>query len=492
MPPTSLRVGIVLSGHKPAAWRSVLADALTSDGHEVGFLPGPLDYHSPSLTLLVALERLLFREPSRTRAEAEEISEGPFDLIISGGEELFVSTTIPTLELLCDDAPFAIGCAAALLDRHVPILEIRMRYPGGDSRVVYGARAAVEEPHRFVRSRMRLEQRIAAAARLVASRLAREGDVATVAPLGLSCLSRTDAFAYAVRVIREGAARRLERLLRMDARWRILWRITAGDSVSERWRWPTFSYKELPDDGRRYYADPFIHRHAGQTFLFCEEFPFETQRGVLSYVEVREGRILDQPRPFLDPGTHASYPMIFERDGAIWMIPETSQAKCIGLWRASEFPDKWTYVGPLVEGVAASDATLHEQGGKLWLLATVEDDMGSSWDQLYAWSADRLEGPWTAHPANPLVIDANCARPAGRPFLVGGRLIRPVQDCSRSYGGGLALCAIDRLDQTGFEQAVVARLGPPPDFAASGVHTLNEAFGVEAVDVFRSAPRERR
>jgi hypothetical protein len=490
-----LRVGVVLSGtDAPEGWRSGIAKALRLDGHDVGFVQGAADPQTPGIGLIALLESLICGEPDRVSTIPPEVSGGEFDLVVSGGDRA-PSSARSRLELRCEGAPFAVGMSQALLDMRGPVVEI---YHGDRSdhgpRLVASARVALEEPHRWLRSRARVEGRVVDLVRGVVRRIAQDGRAPTAASFEAPSAPPTTprALDFMLRAMRESASRRLQRMVKQDARWRVCWRATSGDEVSERAAWPAFSYREIPDDGRRFFADPFVFAHEGQTFLFCEEYPFATQRGLISVVEVRDGRLVGPPRTILDPGCHASYPMVFARDGAVWMIPETHNAGRIELWRAERVPDVWRFAGTLVDGVSASDATLHEFGGRLWLLASVSENGSSSWDNLHAWSAERLEGPWAPHPLNPLLIDSSCARPAGLPFQRDGRWIRPAQDCRALYGGALAFCAIDRLDEGGFEQTVVARLGPPPGLGASGVHTLNAAAGIEAIDAFKPARADAR
>jgi hypothetical protein len=87
-----------------------------------------------------------------------------------------------------------------------------------------------------------------------------------------------------------------------------------------------------------------------------------------------------------------------------------------------------------------------------------------------------------------VLIDAACARPAGDVFATGGKLYRPVQDCSRGYGAALGIAQITRLDGGGFEQEVVGRLSFGAASCVLGPHTLNRAAcagGVlETIDLF--------
>ena len=88
-----------------------------------------------------------------------------------------------------------------------------------------------------------------------------------------------------------------------------------------------------------------------------------------------------------------------------------------------------------------------------------------------------------------MLIDAGAARPAGLMWHEDGVLMRPAQDCRTGYGAGLAICRVDRLDEGGYRQNVVRRVGPPPGVGAAGLHTFNRAEGWEAVDLKVPHPR---
>ncbi|TGP15892.1 formyl transferase, partial [Mesorhizobium sp. M1D.F.Ca.ET.234.01.1.1] len=97
---------------------------------------------------------------------------------------------------------------------------------------------------------------------------------------------------------------------------------------------------------------------------------------------------------------------------------------------------------------------LLEHGGRWWMFATVRDGGGAFSDQLHLWSAPDFRGPWTAHPKNPVLIDIATARPAGRMVSRNGQLLRPVQDCRRSYRAAMCIARVTQLDEAGFDQVV--------------------------------------
>jgi hypothetical protein len=60
----------------------------------------------------------------------------------------------------------------------------------------------------------------------------------------------------------------------------------------------------------------------------------------------------------------------------------------------------------------------------------------------------------------------------------GGRLFRPTQDCTLSYGSGLVWCEIKRIDPYVFRETPVTR----PGRHLASVHTYGRAGGFEVLD----------
>lgn len=289
------------------------------------------------------------------------------------------------------------------------------------------------------------------------------------------------------------AARRGYQALYRTPHWRVGWRLLAPGEpdVMAALAHPPGGWRDLPDDGFHFYADPFPVVHGAETWLFVEDFDHRVGRGVISVVGFDDDGPVGTPTTVLEHDVHLSYPFVLEHEGEVWMVPETSAAGTIELYRAEAFPHRWTREAVLVEGVEASDATLVQHDGRWWMLATVRQG-GSFSDTLTAWSAERLTGPWTPHPQGALLVDIASARPGGRVVQRDGRLLRPVQDNRTGYGASMLLTEITRLDDAGFEQRVLADLGPSPQWPGRRLHTLNRAGRLEVVDGSAMSPKFRR
>jgi hypothetical protein len=239
----------------------------------------------------------------------------------------------------------------------------------------------------------------------------------------------------------------------------------------------------------RVHADPVLFEHEGGHHLFCEAVAAGSARGVIAHTELRlDGTPADPPRPVLEAPIHLSYPFVFAHGGAVFMIPETSAARRVELYRATAFPHAWEREAVLLDGVDAADATLLEHDGRLWLFASVAAPGASSLDELHLFWAGDLHGPWHPHPRNPIVSDVRCARPAGPIQRWDGRLVRPGQDGSRRYGGAVSFRQIDVLTTSDYAEREIAQLDPA-DVGARATHAYTATSAFEAVDLRRRAPR---
>ena len=77
-------------------------------------------------------------------------------------------------------------------------------------------------------------------------------------------------------------------------------------------------------------------------------------------------------------------------------------------------------------------------------------------------------------------------RPAGGLFRLDRQLVRPAQDCSALYGGGLVFNAIDRLSTVEYAEHPIQRFTPSMLGACDGLHTVSASSTIEIVDARRA------
>jgi len=241
-------------------------------------------------------------------------------------------------------------------------------------------------------------------------------------------------------------------------------------------------YKLMVPPSDRFYADPFLFKREGKTFLFLEDLRYSEGRALISYCELgpdgTPGPVIEVlRRPY-----HLSYPFLFEENGEIYMIPETKGNRTVELYRATNFPTEWALDTILLSDLYAVDATIQKIGGKYWMFVGISNGRYSNCDELGIFFSDALKGPWTRHPANPVLSDVRRSRPAGALFYDQGRLIRPSQDCAKAYGYATVFSEVLTLTETGYEERPIARLDPGWVKGNLGTHTYTRTDEFEVID----------
>ncbi len=265
-------------------------------------------------------------------------------------------------------------------------------------------------------------------------------------------------------------------------RWNVSYRFHNGRRVADNGLMAGEPWLTLPDDGRRFYADPFPFEWNGRYFIFVEDMPYGGDKAVLSVAEVFRNGAPTVPRMVIEEPYHLSYPQVFSHAGQIWMLPEGGAGGNLVLYRAEAFPDRWVRHSVLVPGRELYDATLLEHDGRLWLFAAGRDGYGSASDMLVVYHAPALEGPWTPHPANPVRIDRAAARPGGGFVRVGERIVLPLQDGTNEYGGALGLADLLELSPAKVHLGVPVPILSPEKSTYPKIHTLNSSDHLEVVD----------
>ncbi len=479
-------------------WHLWLLEELGEAGMDVRIVPTPATGLPSAARTLLLLEKVLYGGCHAMDAVEEPLP--PLPSTVNDGKPVAVIDLTGTtaagqeenvLVPLYDGVPEEAAAMAAVLDGRAPLLEIAV---GPDRRVTIGL-PAVEDASVTARAMDPVMARMCEGLVRVVHGGFSEKDALHNQ---YRAVVVSQSYLSAVRVARFVSASLTARIVRRmtalagrkaDA-WMVGWKtVKPGETLLETGVLDEDAYRIYPDDGRRYLADPFVFVKDGRRFVFVEEFPYATGKGVISVFEVDSKGEAGELLPVLDEDVHLSYPHVFASDGDIWMIPESGEACEVRLYRCVSFPGHWEPVEVLVKGQELSDATVCHLNDRWWMFATERTRHGSSWDALAIFQAEYLRGPWHAHPANPVLVDAGQARPAGAMHVRNGRIVRPAQDCRGGYGAGLAICRVDRIDEACYLQKVTKNIHPR---AKKGIHTLNAAGGLEVVDFFGRPPASRR
>ncbi len=234
---------------------------------------------------------------------------------------------------------------------------------------------------------------------------------------------------------------------------------------------PVLQAQDVTDVKARFVADPFLWRAADAWHMFFEVYDERLLRGVIAHATSVDGLTWRYDRVVLAEPVHLSYPHVFLHDGVHYMIPESGAVGEVRLYRARNFPYEWVQDAVLLRG-GYYDPSVIFHNGRWWMWAS------NACYSCHVFSADRLHGPWEAHPGNvQSVTDMHFSRPGGRMLCRDGQLLRFVQDALPSYGSRLHVRQVNRLDSVTYLESAWGEgpllQGSGQGWNATGMHHLD-------------------
>jgi len=198
-------------------------------------------------------------------------------------------------------------------------------------------------------------------------------------------------------------------------------------------------------------AHPFMLADGARYYLFFTAKDAKTDKGGIALAESANGRDWKFRRTVIRESFVLSHPYVFKWKNDYYLIPEAHTETSVRLYRATEFPDKWTYEGDLLTGDRFISPTLVRYKDMWWMFVARSGN-----ETLRLFYARDLKGPWTEHPRSPIVEkNLDTARPAGRPFVIDGALYRLGQDCYPTYGNQVHAFQVTDISPTTYAEKIV-------------------------------------
>jgi hypothetical protein len=161
----------------------------------------------------------------------------------------------------------------------------------------------------------------------------------------------------------------------------------------------------------------------------------------------------------------------------MYFILEHNKSNELSLFKLSHTNMELEKIKKIIDGRIV-DASIIQYDKKWWIFFTEE---GNGWNKLFLAYSDDLFGEWNMHPQNPVKIDITSARCGGTIFEYKGKLYRPAQDCSKTYGGAISICKIKKLTTKAFEEETINHIDPF-DKSFDGIHTISEFGDLTLID----------
>ena len=275
---------------------------------------------------------------------------------------------------------------------------------------------------------------------------------------------------YYLRLLAEIVKRKLTKV---ERNWKIGFKKNGGE------------IKMLSQPKGSFWADPFLIKEKEFFYLFIEELNPKTKVGEIACVKLDSQLEIIEKKTVLNDGTHFSFPNVFLKDNQYYMIPENSEKDNLQLYKATNFPYEWKFEKILIKKNKLLDAVWIFHNNLYWIFANkINDHEFDNNDNLYLfYSTDLLEGNWKSHPQNPIITDSRKARNAGNIFTKDGKMFRPAQNCSESYGANIVLNEILELSSKTYSEVISEHIFPPESYV--GLHTFNSVAGIEVYDFLK-------
>lgn len=262
--------------------------------------------------------------------------------------------------------------------------------------------------------------------------------------------------------------------------WNVAWRKRTPGMILEDKEEP---FIILENSWRYWAADPFVFEYDGRAYIFAELYDYIRRRGIIGYYQLDENR-RGKWIPVIIGERHMSYPCVVERQGKIYMMPETSQDSVLDIYEAVRFPVEWKKVRCLRDQVRFADTTpILDGNGRFALTFQIEN----------VYSPQLMLIDLCGKSADTVVQSESAlkTRPAGRPFVFREKNIRPAQnssDYADGYGKSLIFYEYQYDTNGNYAEKAVAEIKPQElcysrCLVLDGMHTYNVSENYEVIDI---------
>lgn len=231
-------------------------------------------------------------------------------------------------------------------------------------------------------------------------------------------------------------------------------------------------------------ADPFLACYRDEYALFFEYTNEKKDKAYIAAISLENND--SSVKPIYEFQGHSSYPCIFEHNGSLYMIPETSSENNIQLLKCVSFPFKWEKTSILKDNILAVDCTYFNYSDKDLLFIYILDKKYGSNGKLYIGEID-----FNNKTIDKMKLLVDCeertGRPGGNVFFENKKAYRVVQPCKKYYGEKLEfyqfLFSGNKYSEKICGEMTYRQVKLDQRIDINGIHTINRLGRYEVIDV---------
>jgi hypothetical protein len=230
-------------------------------------------------------------------------------------------------------------------------------------------------------------------------------------------------------------------------------------------------------------ADCFAFAEGNDVNILFESYDYKKRKAVINKITYTENNGFSEETTLIQKPYHMSYPFIFSNKNEYYCIPESYNNIKVDLYKFDK-NEGLIFYKTILENTDAVDSSVIYFNDEWWLFCTKNSDESNT--NLYIYYADALDGNYLPHVANPVKTDVRSSRPAGNFFIENDILYRPAQDCSKTYGGRIAINKIIKLSTTEFAEETIGFINPVKNSLYNkGLHTISSIGNYTVIDAKR-------
>ena len=193
-------------------------------------------------------------------------------------------------------------------------------------------------------------------------------------------------------------------------------------------------------------TDPFLFVEGNWLYIFLETQRVDRQ-GEIEAWRTCNLKDFDHLGIVLSLPHHVSFPQVFRSDAGIHMLPETQAANEVALFTFDDFPFGLRKERVLLQG-SYYDSVIYKRDGIWWLFSTSNSEL-----ELFFLS--ELNSKIQNHSVGVISRDLSNCRGGGSLINWDGKLYRPAQNCSQTYGGNLGIMEIVKMNTDEYSEVCV-------------------------------------
>ncbi|MBS9914479.1 hypothetical protein J4H10_08685 [Vibrio alginolyticus] len=245
---------------------------------------------------------------------------------------------------------------------------------------------------------------------------------------------------------------------------------------------------QLPQHRDVFVADPFLFHHNDKEWIFFEECPIVNGKGTISAFDISEGRAY---RHIINEAHHLSFPNIFEFREKKYILPQSNDGK-ISLYIEENFPENWKIIDTLLEssGFTFADTIIFLREGEGEMFTNVYSHLRDCNKYCVKFKIKFSQHEELLHiqlkDCTLFAVGVSRSRLAGNIFKIKDEYYRPVQDCTRTYGGEVKYKKIYLGDDEPLEKEhdclLISNLNQNLPYKSYGHHTISINDRIVAMD----------